>query len=349
LQRVCSVDLVAERVLTRRELNRAVLARQLLLERKRLAPVSVIERLVGMQAQWPPAPYLGIWTRTTSFRRETLERELARGAVVKATVMRQTLHLVTRRDYALFRAAMSETNFPWETGLAKRLAPVVRKLAASGPVTTADALALLEKHDLGGLPPRRAFRFARGAAHLVHHHETALWHARPEGRFVAVDEPETPVPVEARAEMLQRYLAAFGPASRRDISAWSMMHMPEIDRALERLDLRRFRDEQGRELLDVRRGPLPDADTPAPVRFLPKWDNVLLAWADRTRVLSAPHRKTVIGVNGDVAQTFLADGFVAGTWNVEKGRVVTKSFAPLPRAVRAEVAEEAARLEGFLA
>jgi DNA glycosylase AlkZ-like len=302
-----------------------------------------------MQAQWPPAPYVGIWTRTTGFRRATLERELARGSVVKATVMRQTLHLVTPRDYALIRAAMSETNFPWETAVAKRLAPVVRTLAASGPVTTADALAALDGHDLGGLAPRRAFRFARAAAHLVHHHETALWHARPEGRFVAVDEPETPAPVEARAEMLRRYLAAFGPASRRDIGAWSMMHVPEIGRALELLDLRRFRDEQGRELLDVPRGPLPDPETPAPVRFLPKWDNVLLAWADRTRVLPEPYRRKVIGVNGDVAQTFLVDGFVAGTWSAEQGSVVVKPFAPLPRAVRADVAEERERLEAFLA
>jgi hypothetical protein len=103
---------VAERVLTLRELNRATLARQLLLERKRLSPTAVVERLVGMQAQWPSAPYVGIWTRTTSFRREALERKLASGGVVKATVMRQTLHLVTERDYALLRAALSETNFP---------------------------------------------------------------------------------------------------------------------------------------------------------------------------------------------------------------------------------------------
>ena len=103
---------MGERVLTLRELNRATLARQLLLERKRLSPTAVIERLVGMQAQWPPAPYVGIWTRTTRFRREALERELASAAVVKATAMRLTLHLLTRRDYALVCAALSETNFP---------------------------------------------------------------------------------------------------------------------------------------------------------------------------------------------------------------------------------------------
>jgi hypothetical protein len=117
---------VAERVLTLRELNRATLARQLLLQRTRLSATAVIERLVGMQAQWPPAPYVGIWTRTTGFRRESLERLLRKSAVVKATVMRQTLHLVTPRDYALLRAAMSETNFPWESERAKQLAPSMR-------------------------------------------------------------------------------------------------------------------------------------------------------------------------------------------------------------------------------
>ena len=342
---------MAERVLTLRELNRATLARQLLLERKRLSPKAVIERLVGMQAQWPPSPYVGIWTRTTSFRRQALERELARRAVVKATVMRQTLHLVTPRDYGLVRAAMSETNFPWEVEPARSLAPSVRALAANGPVTTTEALAYLEReHGLTGLTARRAWRAARARAHLHHHHETALWQGRPEGRFVAIEEPELHDPTDARAEVVRRYLAAFGPASRRDIVAWSMMHVPEIQRALDRLEpLRRFRDEQGRELFDVPRAPLPDPETPAPVRFLPKWDNVLLAFADRTRVLPEQYRKTVIAMNGDVAQTFLVDGFVAGMWRVDGGRVVIEPFAPLSRAVRRELADEAARLEAFLA
>jgi hypothetical protein len=342
---------VTERVLTVRELNRATLARQLLLERKRISPTALIERLVGMQAQWPSAPYVGIWTRSTEFRRETLERALARGAVIKATVMRQTLHLVTPRDYALIRAAMSETNFPWEMRAAKRLAPSVRLLAESGPVTTAEALAHLEsQHGLSGIDARRAWRAARSSAHLLHHHETALWRARPEGRFVALDEPEAHDPTEARAEMFRRYLAAFGPSTRKDLGAWSMLHVPEIDRALERLEpLRRFRDEQGRVLLDVPRAPLPDPDTPAPVRFLPKWDNVLLAWADRTRMLPEPYRKSVIGTNGDVAQTFLVDGFVAGLWRVEQGRVALEPFEPLSRSTRRDVEDEAGRLEAFLA
>jgi hypothetical protein len=341
---------VAERVLTLRELSRATLARQLLLARETLAPAAVIERLVGMQAQWPPSPYVGIWTRTAEFRREDLERELASGAVLKATVMRQTLHLVTRRDYALLRAALSETNYPEQTAVAKRLAPSVRALAEAGPVTIADALAHLEReHGLTGLEARRAWRGARVRAHVLHHHETALWNGRPEGRFVAVEEPEEHVPVEARAEMLQRYLAAFGPASAADIRAWAMMRMTEIRPALERLELRRFRDERGRELLDVPDGLLPDPKMPAPVRFLPKWDNVLLAFADRTRVLPEDYRKRVIRMNGDVAQSFLVEGAVAGTWRVEDGRVVPEPFAPLPRAARRELEEEAGRLEAFLA
>jgi Winged helix DNA-binding domain len=342
---------VAERVLTLRELNRATLARQLLLERKRLSPTAVIERLVGMQAQWPPAPYVGIWTRTTRFRRETLERELARATVLKATTIRQTLHLVTRHDYGLIRAAQSETNFPWETTLAKKLAPSVRALATNDSLTSAEGLAHVERETgLTGIDARRAWRAARACAHLLHHHETALWNAQPRGRFVAIDEPDQHDPTEARAEMLRRYLAAFGPASRKDIVAWSMMHVPEIQRALDRLEpLRRFRDEQGRELFDVPRAPLPDPDTTAPVRFLPKWDNLLLAFADRTRVLPEQYRKTVIRMNGDVAQTFLVDGFVAGIWRVEDGRVVAEPFAKLSPQARDAVDEEAGRLEAFLA
>src|SRR5438093_6186969 len=142
--------------------------------------------------------------------------------------------------------------------------------------------------------------------------------------------------------MIRRYLGAFGPSSLRDLGQWSMMHVPELKASLALLEpLRRFRDEQGRELFDVPRAPLPDPDTPAPVRLLPKWDNVLLAWADRTRVLPEAYRKQVIRMNGDVAQTFLVDGFVAGIWRAENGRVVLEPFSALPRWVRRERADEA--------
>ena len=333
---------VAERVLTLRELNRATLARQLLLQRTRLSPTAVIERLVGMQAQSPQAPYVGIWTRTTGFRRRSLERLLRQSAIVRATATRQTLHLVTPR--------CSRIEPEQARKRAKELAPSVRALAARGPVTSAEALAHLEsEYGLAGVDARRAWQMARLAAHIVHHPETALWQQRNERRFVAIAEPEAHVPVEARAQIFRRYLAAFGPSTRRDIGAWSMIRVAEIDAALELLEpLRRFRDEQGRELLDVPRAPLPDADTPAPVRFLPKWDNVLLAWADRTRVLPDAYRKTVIKMNGDVAQTFLVDGFVAGIWRVDDIRVVLEPFEPLSAAARREIEDEAGRLEAFL-
>jgi hypothetical protein len=344
------VALTDERILTLRELNRATLARQMLLDRKGLSPTKVIERLVGMQAQWPSAPYVGIWTRTTSFEREALERLLVRGAVLKATVMRQTLHLVTRRDYGLLYAALSESNFPDQTPTARRVAPSIRALAEAGPVTTSDALAHLEReHGLTDFEALRSWRGARVLTHVLQHPEGGFWGSRWGRRYVAVEEPEAHDVLEARMEVVRRYLAAFGPASRRDVGAWSMMRQSELAPAIERLEpLRRFRDERGRELLDVPRAPLPAAETPAPVRFLPKYDNVLLSFADRTRILPEQYRKTVIR-GGDVQQTFLVDGFVAGIWNVEHGRVRIEPFSPLPHSVRRELADEAARLEEFLA
>jgi len=192
---------------------------------------------------------------------------------------------------------------------------------------------------------------ARVRAHLLPHHESALWDAGgPVGRYVAIEEPAPHDPTEARAEILRAYLGAFGPASRKDIVAWSMMHVPRSPAPSSvSSPLLRFRNEHGGELLDFPGAPLPVAETPAPVRFLPKWDNVLLAWADRARVLPEQYRKTVIRMNGDVAQTFLVDGFVAGTWRVENGRLVPEPFSPLPRSVRRELDDEAGRLEAFLA
>jgi hypothetical protein len=343
---------VSERVLTLRELNRATLTRQLLLERRRVAAPAAVERLVGMQAQWPAAPYVGLWSRVTSFRREALEKAIRNGEVVKATVMRATLHLVTRRDYAVLHAALRDMRTWAEDAVAdaERVAPSLRALAAGGPISVAEALAHLEReHGLTDIHARRVWHGARVRAHVLHAPETALWAARPQAVFVALDEPD-PVDVQAaRAEVVRRYLAAFGPASRADLADWSGMRVGDFAGALAALEpLRRFRDEKGRELLDVPRAPLPAADVPAPVRFLPKWDNLLLGFADRRRVLPEEYRKTVIAKNGDVAQTFLVDGLVAGTWRVESARVVVEPFAPLPRSAHRDVEDEAARLEAWL-
>ncbi len=341
---------MAERTLTPRELNRATLARQLLLERRRLSAPAVIERLVGVQAQWPSAPYVGLWTRSVDFRCEALERHLRAGRVVKATVMRETLHLVTRRDYAMLRAALSQSNHYDQSPHAARLAPLIRAFADGGSITNAEGLEYLEReHGLTGDEAHYAWHGARIRGHLLHHHETALWGARPQARFLAVEEPEAQDPLVARTEMLRRYLAAFGPATRQDIDQWSMMRMPQILPALAALEpLRRMRDDQGRELLDLARAPLPDPEILAPVRFLPKWDNVVLGYADRRRLLPDAYKKGVIARNGDVAQTFLVDGFVAGTWRFTKGRVVPALFRRLSAHERAEVGEEAERLQAFL-
>jgi len=341
------------RVLTLRELNRATLARQLLLERRALTVPTAIERIACMQAQWPPAPYVGLWARLARFERSSLERLLLRRKVVKATLMRATLHLATARDYATFVVALRGMGTWADDGVVvdgERIAAEFRELCRERPITFREALDYIEReHGHRDIHARRIWHVARTRAHLHHAPETALWSARPEAVYVAIDEPEG-IDVEgARVEVVRRYLTAFGPASRADLAGWSGLRVGDFAPALEALEpLRRFRTEEGRELLDLPRAPLPPADTPAPVRFLPKWDSVLLAHADRRRILPEEYRKVVIAKNGDVAQTFLVDGVVAGTWDVQRRRQNVElrlaPFAPLPRAVRSAVDDEGARL-----
>jgi len=343
------------RTLTLKELNRATLARQLLLERKRIGVLPAIERLAGLQAQWPPSPYVGLWSRLAGFSRESLERAVLRGEVVKPTVMRGTLHLVTARDYPTFWWALRDMP-TWydETHLAHALkaAKGARRLAAKAPLTHKEGLAYLEREHghTDDLERRRIFHAIRRRGHLLHAPESALWRSRPLGVFLPHREPDPMDVLVARTELIRRYLTAFGPSTRADIADWSGLRIADFAAALDALEpLRRFRDENGRELLDLPRAPLPAVATPAPVRFLPKWDNLLLAHADRTRVLPEELRRAVIAKNGDVTQTFLVDGFVAGAWSADgKGRVTLTPFAPLPRAARRAVDEEAALLQAWL-
>ena len=346
---------MAERVLTQKELNRATLARQLLLQPKKLTAQAVIEHLGGMQAQWPPAPYVGIWSRTTSFRREKLEQAVLGGDVVKATMMRNTLHLVTRRDYPIFWTALHDIpSWPDPAAIADgvRIAPLIRELALAEPLRTQEAFAYLEReHGLVEPHRNRVWHVARTRSHVMHAPETALWSSRPQGLFAALEEPDPIEKLVAITAIVKRYLAAFGPASRADIATWSGMRVVDFAPALDTLEpLRRFRDERGRELLDLPRAPLPSADVPAPVRMLPKWDNLLLSHDDRTRVLPEEYRKRMIAKNGDVAQAFLLDGVVAGEWSADKksGKVTIEPYAPLPRVARRAVEDEAARLEAWL-
>jgi hypothetical protein len=187
----------------------------------------------------------------------------------------------------------------------------------------------------------------RRHAHLLHARETAVWTTRPAATYELVETPADVDVRQARTELVHRYLRAFGPATRADVSDWSGLRVRDFEHTLDGLPTHRAED--GRTLYDVPRAPLPAGDVPAPVRFLPKWDNVLLGFADRTRVISDEIRRHVIGKNGDVAQTVLVDGIVAATWATDpKGKVIVRPFSPLPRTRRREVADEAARLEAWL-
>ena len=336
------------RTLTLRDLNRATLARQLLLERRRLPVLRAIERLVGMQAQWPPSPYVGLWTRLEGFRRETLERLLRRGEVLKPTVMRGTLHLITTRDYPEFYAAFKDM-YTWfgPLHLERALASVdgVRALMHDDRIAYEELFThLRDTHpDLGETDWRRILYAVRRHAHLLHARETAAWTTRPAAIYEAHAEPQAVDEGVARTRLVHRYLRAFGPAAKADIARWSGLRVVDFEHALDGLPT--YRDEDGKTLFDAPRARLTPADAPAPVRFLPKWDNVLLAFDDRRRVISDDLRKTVIGKNGDVAATVLVDGFVAGIWT---GAARVELLVPLTRTQKAEVADEAARLEAWL-
>ena len=344
------------RTLTLRELNRATLARQLLLRRHRLPLMRAIERIAGLQAQWPPAPYVGLWSRLEGFRREALELALRRRRILKATVMRSTLHLLTASDYATFTAALDGGRALGLTDEAiafgERFAERARDLLLSdGPLSRTEVFERLE--DAAAIEevaatPWLPWYAVRVCGRIVHSPESAYWRAPQRRRFVALDDVTFPDLAAARAELARRYLAAFGPASRADLRQWSGMRASDLDPALSALEpLRRFRDETGRELLDLPRAPLPPAETRAPARLLPRFDNLLLSHADRRRVLTDEQRAIVIQ-GGMVEQTFLVDGFVAGTWSIEGGRVRLAPFAPLPQAARRELGDEAARLESFV-
>jgi hypothetical protein len=342
------------RTLTLRELNRATLARQLLLRRHGLPLVRAVERVGGLQGQWPPAPYVGLWSRLDGFRRETLELALRQQRILKATVMRTTLHLVSARDYALFTAALDGGRAlglrDAEVTFGERFGARAREYLAEGPASRREIFDRLEQEFGIGEPDALFLSFyaVRIRGRIVHSPESAFWKAPQRMRFVALDGVLLPDVLTARVELVRRYLSAFGPATPADLRQWTGMRGRDLASALQALEpLRRFRDEAGRVLLDLPRAPLPPADTPAPVRLLPRFDNLLLSHDDRRRVLPEEYRRTIIQ-GGMVEQAFLADGFVAGMWSLEHGRVRIAPFAPLPRATRRELEGEAARLEAFV-
>jgi len=334
-------------VLTRRELNRALLARQLLLERRRLPVAHAVERLCALQAQYPPSPYIGLWSRLAEFRKTGLTRALEQRRVVRATLMRITLHLVSARDYPYFAAVwMPATQEMTPRMTPERLADLARRVqaAATKPVTHADIEAIAAE-EMGGRWRTRCL------APLVQLPPAGTWNFRTRPQLVVMQEflrVGLPSRQDGAEHLVRRYLAAFGPASRSDLLRFVGMRVGDVQPALERLELRQFRDESGRALLDLPRAPIPAPATPAPVRFLPKWDHSLLAYEDRTRILPRELQTTVIRKNGDVLPTFLVDGVVSGMWTVERSRnratLKLESFAPLPSKVRAELQDEGERL-----
>jgi hypothetical protein len=353
---------MAERVLSLRELNRALLARQLLLERARTPVPRAVERVGALQAQWPPSPYVALWSRLEGFRREDLLRAVERRRLVKATLMRATLHLVSSRDYLAYARIFHEARLGELERRAARdgyddvdpqaLAEQVRARTADERLGRPELVKRLGLGKLVATDPRPwvVWHLIVARTPLVHSPESSAWRRNTAGGRFAPAQTWLGGAPQADAELLvRRYLAAFGPATHADLRQWTGLNAGPLAGALERLPLRRFADEAGRALVDVPRAPLPPAQTPAQPRFLPMWDSSLLAHADRTRILPEEYRSTVIRKNGDVQQTFLVDGFVAGTWREEGGRVELEPFEPLPRPVRRELEDEAGRLGAFVA
>ncbi|HEX3225836.1 MAG TPA: winged helix DNA-binding domain-containing protein [Gaiellaceae bacterium] len=341
---------MADRVLTLTELNRATLARQLLLERRSVPLVRALERVAGLQAQWGPAPYVGLWTRIAGFRRSALERALVRRQAVRAVLMRGTIHLVSLADYVRFGAAVGTP--PWlrpeAAALGDELHDAIRAFGES-PRTRQEIFAYLaSEHGIEKERAETAWYALRIRGRLTHAPETGYWKTTGLTRYVTIAH-DAAQPEAARVELVRRYLGAFGPATRADVSEWSGLRVRDLEPALGALEpLARFRDERGRELLDLPRAPRPSADTPAPVRLMPRFDNLILSHKDRNRVLADEHRGLVID-GGWVKSTFLVGGFVAGTWEVEDGRIRLEPFTPLSRAATRDLKQEAASLEAWLA
>lgn len=361
------------RVLSPRELNRATLARQLLLRRVRLDAVEAIDRLAGLQAQWAPSPYIALWARVAGFRREQLSEALLERRVVKATLMRTTLHLVSAREYPHYAKLTSDARV-------RLLASVVRRTGLDTAHLNADLLRfasttprslseigefVLERTGPSEHPTSTVARVAlwtllSAGGWFVNAPPNGIWGGRPGGEYVTARSWLRPLRAPsvgtAAAHVLRRYLAAFGPATLADAISWSHGRPAILRTALEQLgdEVVTFTDERGRTLHDLRTAPRPGPDSTAPVRFLPKWDNLLLAYqpAERVRVLPEHLRKAVIAVNGDVTPTVLVDGVVAARWDArETDGAAVVSVAPFGRLAaidRAGILEEGDRLARFI-
>ncbi len=340
-----------DRTLTTRELNRALLARQLLLERAPLEPAAALERLCGLQAQYAPAAYVGLWSRVAGLERDALTRAHAARAVVQATLLRATVHLAAPGDFWPFALAVREarrrlflTSRRGALTAAQMAgaARVLRRRLADGPVHRREAEALVGRGRLEGV---------RLWVDLLRVPPAGTWE-RPRADLYALAEaelgPPAVTPARAVEHLVARYLRAFGPASRRDVASFCGLGAAELAPALRRVAPRRLRGPGGEELLDVADGLLPDPATPAPVRFLGVWDATLLVHARRTAVLPEPLRPRVFHTrNPHGTPTVLVDGAVAGSWRHAGGRIEVEPYGRLDAADARAVAQEAERLAAF--
>ena len=338
------------RTLTERELNRALLARQMLLERVSAPLPRVLERMGGLQAQYAPSMYIGLWSRVEGLERDAVTRGLERRSIVQASMMRATIHLVSKRDYWPFVVGIRRGLREWWLRTHGRDLPRREIAANDRKVRRALRGKTLSRAELEEVIGQR-WGPAGVFVDLVRVPPSGTWERRRADLYALAEEwvgPENASENEGIEHLVRRYLQGFGPARPTEIADWASLDVSTTKRALERLDLRRFQDEQGKELVDLPRLALPDADTPAPARFLPVWDATLLVHARRTQILPEKYRARVFNVKTpNSVNTFLVDGQVAGTWRYEKGRVKLEPFGRLAKADRAELDEEAERLAAF--
>ncbi|MFC3687949.1 winged helix DNA-binding domain-containing protein [Aquipuribacter hungaricus] len=345
-------------VLGLRELNRALMARQLLDSRSGMGALPAVAHLVGIQAQAVRPPYVGLWTRLDGFALDDLERLLLDRSVVRVALMRSTLHLVTAQDCLALRPLLAEQLARVARGQFGRQVAGV-DLAELARLTTA----LVEERPLGfaelgerlqqAWPDRDAGALAQTARNLV-----PLVQVPPRGLWGSTAPPThtTVTSWLGQAEdtgpsledYVLRYLSAYGPASVQDMQKWS--GLTRLQAVVTRLapQLRTSRDDRGRTLYDLAGAEPAEPDRELPVRYLSEFDDALLGHVDRRRVLAEEHGAQVFTTGGIIRATVLVDGFVAGTWRFEtsgsRPGITVRPFAPLPATTQAQLAEEGARL-----
>jgi hypothetical protein len=347
--------------LTERQLNRATLARQVLLERERMPVVDAVRRILAIQAQEPPSPFIALWNRIDGFDPADLDRALSKQQIVKATLMRITLHAVAADDYPAIHEAMQQTlrgarlndrrfrseNVPIDD--VEALVPDVLSFT-SAPRQNRDMEAWLEERF--GAPKPRVWWALRQYGPIVHAMTGGPWAFGPRPSYVgAKDRERSGDPVASVQRLVRRYLEGFGPATMQDIAQFSTIVRPPIQEALAALgeELERHEGPTGAVLYDVPGGSLPGEDSPAPPRLMAMWDSTLLAYADRARMMPPEYRKLVIRNNGDVLPTVLVDGRVAGVWRPLQDGIEVTAFHRLAAEDWSGLELEAHALRAFLA